>query len=493
MLLNFSFSKKYSHTELKAKQHRSRSPFLEFPSRLRVPILAVGLVLSSSFLHAQSSSAQVFRHLKISGNSRTKAAVFQREIGINLGDTVRSADSMAGVFQKRLSGLGLFTHVQVQWHADTLAIAVSERIYTWVMPYFSWADRNFNTWTKMHSMLDRANYGATLHVNNIAGQNYKAWLSLRVGFNTYFDAGIQSPFLKHNKGWAYGARLQYWQNHELWYTAVGDKLQFFNTPNNIVQKNQFAELTAMRRLNYYQRVEFGAGAGSTRLDSIVDKVGIQYQYDQPLQHEYFARVEWVHDRRDQRDYPSRGGLFRLGAKAILAGPKVASDRWLPTAWLRATKFIPLKTSGSQVLALGMYSQWMPGVAGQPYKYARQLGYQSDYVRGYEAYVADGSGFVLGKVAWRNALWRDKILHLKGKGVFSSYFKVPFSLWFNIFADAGRVYKPFDAQLNPISAQWQGGMGIGFDMIVCYTAMARIEYTMNAIGRAAFNVSYKNAF
>jgi hypothetical protein len=78
-------------------------------------------------------------------------------------------------------------------------------------------------------------------------------------------------------------------------------------------------------------------------------------------------------------------------------------------------------------------------------------------------------------------------------VFSSYFNVPISLWFNIFADAGRVYKPFDAQLNPISAQWQGGMGIGFDMIVCYTAMARIEYTMNAIGRAAFNVSYKNAF
>lgn len=478
---------------MKSQQARYHTLYLNVRIQFLVSVVAFFQLFSSNTLHAQASDARVFQYLKLIGNARTQAAVFQREIGINLGDTVLSADSMAGVFQKRFSGLGLFTHVQVQWHADTLAIAVSERIYTWVMPYFSWADRNFNIWTRTHFPFDRVNYGATLHINNIAGQNYKAWLSLRLGFNTYFDAGIQSPFHKHDAGWAFGARILYWQNHELWYGAEKDKLLFLNTDERVVQKNQMIELTASRRLGYYQRLEFGISTASTRLDSVVSVAQLQYQYDQPLQHEQTVRMEWVLDRRDQRDYPSRGGLLRLGAKAMLVARTFESNRLLPTAWIRASKFIPLRASGSQVLALGMYGQLMPGVEGQPYKYARQLGYQSDYVRGYEAYVADGSGFMLGKVAWRNALWRDKILHLKGKGVFSSYFNVPISLWFNIFADAGRVYKPFDAQLNPISAQWQGGMGIGFDMIVCYTAMARIEYTMNAIGRAAFNVSYKNAF
>ena len=442
----------------------------------------------------QVHGQRVFQHLQVRGNTRTKAAVFQREIGLQFGDTVTQADSMAVVYQKRLSGLGLFNRVQTQWHNDTLVVDVAERIYTWVMPYFSWADRNFNIWTSSGQALsNRVNYGATLHINNIAGQNYRAWISLRMGFNTYFDAGFQSPFLEHDGGWAFGARVQYWQNHELWYTAVSDKLQFLNTPQVILQKNQYAELTALRRLNYYQRLEFGLGAGSTRLDSIVDKADLRYQYDQPLQQEYTAKVEWVFDRRDQRDYPSKGSLLRAGGKVMLAAKQIDAERILPTLWFRASKFVPLKQSGKQVVALGLYSQLMPGISGQPYKYARQLGYQSDYVRGYEPYVADGSGFLLGKVAWRNALWRDKIIHIRGKGLFSSYFTVPFSLWFNIFADAGRVYKPFDAQLNPISAQWQGGMGIGFDMIVCYTAMARIEYTMNALGKAAFNVSYKNAF
>ena len=446
---------------------------------------------------ANAQDKFVFRHLKLEGAARTKPVVFLREIGQKINDTISNADSMSVVWQKRISGLGLFNTVDVKCIKDTLKISVKERIYTWILPEITWADRNFNVWwaTKDFSRLI---YGGTIYFNNLHGLNHNLAITVIHGYNRQYSMAYNKPFSNHKSGWAYSASAGYWSNHELWYKTENDKLQFLRIEKQPVQRNLWLSFNLKKRLSYFSRLEAIGSFGALRIAD--SALALDYYYVQ----NYFMGIsrnylEWgfsyINDHRDQRDYPSKGHLIRFTALNTYTqfnqrGPSVYS------ADLRISKFFPI--SKNKVLAAYSGSRYRVDAkaleAGKlPYIFSRQLGYGNDYVRGYEPYVADGMGFVLGKLALRQALIKGNKVNL-GKGRFlKNYRTVPISAWLSIFADAGRVIRPARMPENELNRDWMTGAGIGLDITAWYSAMSRFELSRNQLGNWVFNISYTNAF
>ncbi len=438
-------------------------------------------------LGLKAQSIFQIKHISILGNQRTKAAVFLRETGKNIGDTIQNTTYCETLWQKRISGLNLFNWVEVNLRNDTVFIAVKERIYTWGMPRLEWADRNFNVWYQTKDP-SRLIYGGTIYFNNLGGLNHNIAATIISGYNHIFELAYNYPFSYYNHGWAFSGKASYLSNHELWYKTENDKLIFLRKENNRIQQNYSVFITQKKRLKYFNRLEFTEGVNRNIIDTAASNANPHYLLKGNKQSEYFGNVEYISDHRDQRDYPSAGYLFRAGLRGsyLLAAD---SQLTIPAVYLRYTYFKPVNKN--YVMAFGFFSRYTP--SRLPYNLGRQLGYQSDYVRGYEPYVADGSGFVLAKLAMRRKLWYNYILNLGDKKPLKNYRKIPISIWFNIFADAGRVLKPAVISSNSLNQQWQTGTGVGLDVIAWYSAMARFEYSFNAMGKGFFNLSFKNAF
>jgi len=127
-----------------------------------------------------------------------------------------------------------------------------------------------------------------------------------------------------------------------------------------------------------------------------------------------------------------------------------------------------------------------------YVLQRQMGYGMEYVRGFEAFVFDGAGLMLGKAAWRYQLLRDQ-RSMKLRFLPSAYEKVPIQCWFNIFADVGRTLSPYQIDQNPMSNQMLMSLGAGLDLLCYYDALARFDCSYNAnLGRLVLNVSFFHA-
>jgi outer membrane protein assembly factor BamA len=449
-----------------------------------------GVVLLSLSFFLTSIRAQtfVFQHLKITGNAKTKPPVFLRELEYTFGDSVPNIDSFTQVWQKRISSLNLFNFVSVSTHADTLKVEVVERFYIWAKPMIQWADRNFNVWWQTKDP-KRLIYGGTAYFNNLGGLNRQMYVTLIHGYNQQYEIGYNSAFNQHNGGWAIGAKALAWSNHELWYTALNDTLRFLHLEARKIQHNQLLEMAVRKRLNYFMRLEFTEGFSTLKIDTSVNTLEYIFNNNN-RQKEVYQKTEFVWDTRDQKDYPNAGIMLRTGVKLSLF-PNEVKSYLRSVFYLRYSVFTPLNNKKSFVLATSLSSSVITDRV--PYRYARQLGYQADYVRGYEPYVGDGQGFVLGKMALRKALLNSHLLKFKLPNAINNYGQIPISLWFNIFVDAGKVLQPYNGTLNPISTYWYTGYGVGFDAIAWYTAMVRLEYSINRMGKGIFNVSFKNAF
>jgi outer membrane protein assembly factor BamA len=459
--------------------------------------LLLGLATISCTGALQSQSTVVLNHLRVQGNAKTKIPVFVRETGFTPGYVTGHADSLCKVWQQRLSGLNLFNLVEVEHHGDTVSISVKERIYNWALPELSWADRNFNVWWQSKDP-NRLIYGFTGYFNNIGGLNHNLSITAIHGFNRSYSFRYTRPFSAYRKSWGYSLGAGYWSNHELWYKTESDKLQFLRLEAEPVQRNFWSQLILRRRINYFNRVEATLGYGGIRIaDSAQtqDKQGV-LNYIYGLNRNYLETgISFVSDSRDQRDYPGKGHLIRLSLSNNFMNLKYSG----PSVYqfeARINKFTPLKPNW--VLATGLVSRYRIDNRALmantlPYLFSRQFGYGSDYVRGYEPYVAEGSGMFLAKMALRRALLQGYKLKIRHGNVLNNYRMIPLNVWFNIFADAGRTIKPTVVAANTLNREWMMGSGIGLDITAWYSAMARFELSRNRMGNWIFNISYINAF
>lgn len=454
--------------------------------------LLIGLEIK---LEAQYNN--IYRNITIIGNKRTNNTVIYRELGFKNNDSIVFNDSIGNLWKQRITDLGLFTHVAIQTQKDSILVLLKERKFTWILPEFTWADRNFNVWWQGKD-LARLIYGGTLYINNIRGLNHTLALQVIHGYNRSYGVHYSKPFANYNHGWAYSLGAGYWSNHELWYKTRQDRLQFLRISSEPVQKNTWFTASVKKRISFYNHFDLQAGFGTYRFSDSALVV------DAPDVRRYFAGISgnyaslgfaFISDHRLQRHYPVGGHYLRAGVNYTRINPLKRSPAVVQWS-LKALKFQPL---GKQWVWAGSfqsgYNQDLNALTegSLPYVFSRQLGYGSQYVRGYEPYVADGSGFVLGKTALRRPVFRHTGMKIPGIERYKNYQTLPVSVWFSIFADAGRIIQPVVLPENNLNKQWMTGTGLGLDVIFWYTAMSRFEISRNQMGSWVFNITFSNAF
>ncbi|MFN5218054.1 MAG: hypothetical protein ACK5CL_04740 [Sphingomonadales bacterium] len=447
-----------------------------------------------SYLQAQSNILN--RNIAIKGNRITKEQVIFRELGLTREGDVGFNDSLKTLWIQRISDLGIFTFVDIQAQKDSIYILLKERKYTWFLPELTWADRNFNVWWKDKDP-SRLIYGGTLFLNNLRGRNQSLAIQVIHGYNRSYSIQYNRPFPTYNNGYAYSIGAGYWSNHELWYKTKNDRLQFLKVESEPVQRNTWMDAMLRKRLSYYAFLEWHANYGNYRFSDSAMKRDEQAvrQYMAGQRGNYMGiSLAYTTDHRLQRHYPVGGYFFKAGASYVRLKPDMQAPA-IVQGFMKANYFKPL---GRWVLTNAFQASYnfdvnALTVGSLPYSFSRQLGYESRYVRGYEPYVADGMGFILGKTGIRRPVYQHAGKTVPGISALKNYRTLPVSVWFTIFADAGRVIKPVTLPENTLNTRWMSGAGAGLDVILWYTAMSRFELSRNHWGNWVFNVSFANAF
>lgn len=432
-----------------------------------------------------------FNYLKITGNKKTREQVFLRELGLKKGEQVCEIKQKTGLWQNRISSLSLFNKVELYTLADTLVINVVERLYIWGYPEFSIGDRNWNVFLSDPAW-NRLTYGLFASWKNILGLNHTAELSANTGYNNFVSLSYKIPFSKFSSGYSLQFKYSHLTNHEVWYQTLNNKLQFFHLTNHPAQQYNAFSVKLQKRFNYYNSLSVYAGRMHQRVDSAVMgyKGNPEYFATGNLQNTLYAGIEFISDHRNQRDYPVSGYYLITRIQPQEMRNRLVNNGLNMEYYFKFNWFTPLKKR----------LVWVKSLTGRattgylPYNSRRQLGYGQEYVRGYEPYVADGNRFVLGKTALRYALLNNRDVKLKKWMVpLKNYRTIPFSVWFSIFADAGKTNRSPIVNGNTLSQTWLRSTGLGTDLLFAYNSMMRMEYSINHFGQGQFNLAFTNAF
>lgn len=431
-------------------------------------------------------------HIYIRGNRITRSPVILRELTLEPGMQFDSAGLAAAIAESRnrLINLGIFNEVSLSHRLDTLHVDIRDRLPVFGYPRFALADRNFRQWWETRDF-SRTVYGVWGLWRNVGGWNHRLTLQLLHGYTEWAELSYRVPFRRQDKSWSWTARAQFTANHEVWYKTENNRLQFLNVDRNWGQVQWNGGLTLAYRPTFYTWLEAEPAWQHFRVaDTVVANGGNSryLQYGSTRQNASWLALRLVRDKRIRRDYPVNGSLLRLELRPMRISTPVSEAT--THLWLSA-RYSVYKPLAGGVWAFGAYSRYATGVL--PYTYGRVMGYGADYVRGYEAYVADGNGYALFKTAWRYPLWFDH--HVRPEKIVPNKLlrDVPVSIWLNVFADAGRVVQPTLIPGNEMARNWMRGFGLGLDVLAFYDRMVRFEVSLGAHNRASGNLSFINAF
>jgi hypothetical protein len=144
-------------------------------------------------------------------------------------------------------------------------------------------------------------------------------------------------------------------------------------------------------------------------------------------------------------------------------------------------------------------RWFTGVsvtgkissgAWQPYFLIRGLGYDNDYVRGYEYQVIDGKHFMLVHSTVKFALVPEQTRNI-GLIPTPKFGLIHYALYLTAFADGGYVWQPqwLGLNSNKLPQTMLAGAGLGLDFVTYYDKVLRIEYSVNRLGESGIFVHF----
>jgi len=425
----------------------------------------------------QLSDKVVIRHIIIDGNVVTRRSVIVREMSIAEGDTV-TVDSIPKLLNQnklRLINLSLFNTIdmeiervtakEVDWH-----VKVNERWY--VLPKFNFelADRNFNTWwVEQNHDLSRANIGLTLYDYNFRGNLENLAVTAQVGYTRKYALNYQIPYADKNQKWGFGFGVSVAKSKQTYYATDSNKLKYVTNLNNsdILSQTE-AGINISYRPGYAIRHLLTITYKDYSVGDTVVKLNPNYYEDgskkaRLIEFSYRLDLNYV----DNWNYPLYGFKFvgyvvsRIGLEG-----------------LSAQNYINIETGvfGSPLpkwYASAIFRGRLESPEKQPYYFAGGLGTMTDYVRGYEYYVIDGSQYGLLRLDLKKEIFnRTYTLPLQ-------YFTaIPLRIYPKIFADAGYIKSSYTGNNSTLDNRLLYSIGAGVDIVTLYDLKIRLEFAYN---------------
>jgi outer membrane protein assembly factor BamA len=449
------------------------------------------------FLRMVPLQSQI-KTIVIDGNLTTRASIIHREFGYTPGETLTYNDSLLGVWKMRLESTRLFNWVSLEQNkaGDTLRVKVVERWYVWIQPEGDFLERNFNAWWEQRNIYNLS-IGGTVFANNLMGKQESFFIRRAKGFMAADGYGFIHPFQKFSHCNAWKVQIDNSRSRRVGVNSEGNKM--------VLQEHWgYRQMEQLQFLAEYKRRFVYKWQGVVRFKYLRDYASQNVEAKNP---EYFiaplgnvsSPIEywkqntpslysgWIRDTRNQTNYPTKGSEWK-GGMAI--GRQKSGGEVSPYFEIES-KYRGFYSLGPHT-SLAFMAQCRYRFGDLSYQLQRQMGYGMEYVRGYESFVFDGAGLILGKAAWRyQFLGNHRAMFLRFLP--RAYEKVPIQGWFNIFADVGRTLSPYQISQNPMSNQTLKSLGMGLDLLCYYDALARMDYSYNpSLRKWVFNLTFYHA-
>ena len=445
-------------------------------------------------IQIDSTGQKVITDFIIEGNRLTKERIILREVTLAVGDTLYWSNLEAGMEQSEnnVMNLRLFNFVEIEpIQIDNkrviILITVQERWYIYPVPIFEIAQTNFNTWWETKE-LRWLNYGLSVSHNNFRGLNQDLSVTLRFGYTKKYSASWSVPNLNKRQTLGLHFSAGYFENNEIVFNTENNERLFYNNPEDKARQYYQYKVGLSYREDIYLRHYFEVSYFDARVN---DTIPI-------LQPEYFtgggntskflrATYSINYDTRDYRRYPLKGlllfGILNQDGLGIVNRERLGV--FTTSGGYRHHH----KLGGRWYLAHNMEGKinWNT----PPYYLTRGLGY-SNFVRGYEFYVVDGTSYGLLQSNLKFEILRPKAINIPY--IPSDKFSKTFvALYANLFFDAGYVNGEDFRAANSLVNEYLYSAGIGLDLVTYYDKVVRVEGSINGLGEQSIFVHFKQAF
>jgi outer membrane protein assembly factor BamA len=444
------------------------------------------------FLNADSSSSKVIiSEIKVIGNKTTHPRIIRRELIFSKGDTVTPELLQAMITRSRenLLNTQLFNFVNINIVQDgndkvEIIILLTERWYIFPIPIFEVIDRNFNEWWKTRS-ISRTVYGLQVKWENFRGRNESLRISLRFGYTENISVYYNIPYVNQAQTVGLTFYTGYSRNHEVGYSLTDNHINFYKNTAQYIKHDYLGGV----RLNIRSAIHntntiFAEYKQNVVTDTVIE---LNSEYFQPgCRRQQLINIgfQFRQDYRDFVEYPLKGYYYDFEAvkQGIGAFKNEMSQLYIDASF---KKYFEL--SHRWHFATGGKGK----ITGQnflPFAYTRALGYNADFVRGYEYYVINGQNYILLKSNLKYSILPLKIFH--ADYIPSEKFSIiPFSIYLNGYCDAGYVRDRQFAAQNPLANTWLIGYGAGIDFVTYYNIILRVEYSINKMGEKALFIHF----
>ena len=438
------------------------------------------LILSTFFFAANAQDEVLVSSLTFEGNKVTRERILLREMTIREGQKLPAA-KLAQLLERskgNLWNLQLFNFVEIdtchyQRNEVEVVVRVTERWYVWPIPFVEFADRNLREWWETKRW-DRLDYGTLVRWSNFRGRREELTLHLRFGFNNRYEMRYEIPYLDKAQKWGIEFKGGYEQSHELAYTTIGNKRIFYKNPHRYIRKEAYGAITPRWRPNLYNLHKLEVGyTHAWVFDSVATLQPDYFGAGENVSKYFSLEYEVIRDVTDYTDYPTKGYRIEFALRKdgfrILDSP---IDLW--SVEFEFAKYWQIHKrwyfSHAQKVKFSSTNR-------QPYSLQQGLGYERDFVRGYELYVIDGQHFGLLKTALKWAILpmrKVKLKFLKSE----KFNTLPLAIYINANFDMGYVHDVQFNQGNPLAGSLLLGGGVGLDLVTFYDISWRAEYSVN---------------
>jgi outer membrane protein assembly factor BamA len=448
---------------------------------------------------ADSTFQYIIKSIEISGNKVTRDVTILREIEFSEGDTIQSSHIEVVLKQAKnnLLNISLFHFVNIHFkdvaelntkdqhkHINVF-IEVSERWYTWPVPFAYLEERNFNDWLK-HKDLSRLSYGAIIVRENFRGRREQISFGFKTGFNQMLTLRYTNPAIDKKQSLGMGFTFSFSRDHNIFYRTDDNQMQILKMEDDYAISNGYLHLSFTKRYGVHQMFRV---YGQYNMYSFSDTLfSIQPQFIDPesrdLQYLTISAL-YKFDFRDYIHYPLEGFFF--DCEINKSGFDIFTDQKF--------SILNIKSSYRKYVKLKEKLYFAGGVTGRlridnnnSYYFGRGLGFGNDYVRGYENYVIDGTNYIIIKSNIKYNIIQPRIikLHFIPSEKFNT---IPYRFYMNFFADAGYIKDEVNRYTNPLGNTMLFGYGMGIDFVTYYDRAYRVEISRNLKKEFSFAIQF----
>ena len=424
------------------------------------------------------------KSIRIEGNDKTQERIILREMTFHIGDTIQEGDLDLEVkkSKEQLIKTRLFADCQIlieEWTDNDLYFVVNlvERWYTFPIPQFKLADRNFNVWwTDQNRSLDRVTYGIKFTQENVWGLNHQFRITALTGYRQNLGLRYRMPYF--NKSETLGASFSFGLNQQRETSIITDSnKQVFHNSDRFIKKTFAAGSFFRFRNALHYSHSFSLGYNHVHVSDTILQLNENYLLNGGNNQDYFQAVYSFNvDFTDNISYPLSG----FYAKALIRqrGLGIFGDVNIFAISGNFSKYTDLSEKwyvSNHVYGITSFPQL------QPYNLRPAAGFGERYVRGYELYVVDGHSYFINRNNIKFKLFDFSVKNLPLVKV-ESIQEIPFKLYLKVFGDVGYVWDDFYSQqrVNAINNTIMSSYGVGVDVVSFYDISIRFEYAFNRL-------------